>query len=104
MSTTELPASLKAGAIHCWGFSHLPTKEVVGINVTHLLSHLFPDYWDMKKWHLRSYSKDRDEVKAWCEANDAIYYARDREEFSLEEAREMAIEAGKSRVVYEDLS
>lgn len=104
MSKAELPADLKAATIHCWGFSYEPRREVLGINVTNLLGLLFPDYWDMKKWHLRSYSKDRDAVKAWCEAPDAIYYARDREDFSLEEARELAIQADRSRVVYEDLS
>ena len=104
MSTTDLPEALRATVIHCWGFSYEPRKEVLGINVTNLLGHLFPGYWDLKKWHLRDYIKDRAEVQTWCDANDAIYYARDREEFSLEEARELAVKAGKSRVVYEDLS
>ena len=104
MSNTELPTSLKAATIRTWGFSQDPTREVLGINVTHLLTHLFPDYYDMTKWHLRSYTKDRGAVKAWCEANDAVYYAEGREDFSLDEARELAIAAGRTRVVYEDLS
>ena len=101
---TILPETLKARPITTWGFDVYPAREVLGVNVTFLLDHLFPDYRDMSKWHLRSYTRDRDAVKAWCDQHDAIYYAAFREDFSFSEARELAIAAGRSVVVYEDLS
>lgn len=104
MNATDLPLSLKAQPINAWGFSFGPSREVLGINITNLLSHLFPDYWDMSKWHLRDYDSDRAAVKAWCEEHGAFYYFRGREDFSLTEARELALEADLRIVVYEDLS
>jgi hypothetical protein len=99
-----LAAALKARPITTWGFDVNPTTEVLGINVTAVLDHLFPDYRDMKKWHLRSYEADRVAIEAFCTQHGALYYARGREDFSLTEARELALEAGLSAVVYEDLS
>lgn len=101
---TILPETLKARPITTWGFEVYPTREVLGINVTHLLSHLFPDYWDMSKWSRRDYAADRAAVKAWCEQHGAVYYAVAREDFSFSEAREAALAVGRSLVVYEDLS
>lgn len=104
MDANDLPLSLKARPITTWGFSFGPSREVLGINITDLLGHLFPDYWDMSKWHLRDYVSDRATVKAWCDEHGALYYFRDREDFSLSEARELALEANLHIVVYEDLS
>jgi len=104
MNANNLPLSLKARPITTWGFSFGPSREVLGINITDLLGHLFPDYWDMKKWHTRDYATDRAVVKTWCEQHAAFYYVRAREDFSLTEARELALEADLHIVVYEDLS
>lgn len=41
---------------------------------------------------------------SWCAANDATYYAMPRENFSEWDAREKAVNEGKSYVVVEDLS
>ena len=51
-----------------------------------------------------SYMESGDKLMEWCDTHDAIYYARPRESFSLDEAIEQARKEGKSRVVVEDLS
>jgi hypothetical protein len=102
-SIKPLPVGLKTETLVTSYFD----KEafgVVGINVCDVLSHLFPDYWDMSKWATRSYEADRAAVLEWCDAHGAHYYARGREDFSLTEAREEAVSMGLARVVYEDLS
>lgn len=99
-----IPESLKARPIPAWGFDVHPAREVLGVNVTRVIELLFPNYYDMSKWHLRDFEADRAAIQAWCDANGAVYYARGREEFSMSEAREEALAAGKSLVVYEDLS
>jgi hypothetical protein len=100
----NLPESLKAKPITSYSWESHSTVTILGINITNLLTFLFPDYFDMSKWTSRDYTQDREAVKKWCAENSAYYYARDRENFSLSEAREDAAKQGLKVVVYEDLS
>ena len=69
-----------------------------------LLDVLFPEYWNTPYEQRPSYETMSDAVFAWCEANNAHYYAADREDFSYISAAFRAEEAGKTVVVAEDLS
>jgi len=54
--------------------------------------------------HKVKYEDECKAVQEWCEKNNAYYYAMPREHFSVWEARRKAVEAGKTKVVLEDLS
>jgi len=77
-------------------------EGVALINVCHLLETIFGDGWagDFS----RTYEETQSAIMGWCDANDAHYYARGREDFSHFEAIEEAKQAGKTAVVVEDLS
>lgn len=100
----NLPESLKAKPITYYAWEGHSDFQVLGVNITNLLTYLFPNYFDMSKWSSRNYEQDREAVRKWCIENDAYYYVRDRENFSLSEAREIAAKQGLKIVVYEDLS
>lgn len=51
-----------------------------------------------------SYMESGEYLRKWCADNNATYYARPRESFSIQEAKELAIAEGKSIVVAEDMS
>lgn len=51
-----------------------------------------------------SFDQSGEILKVFCENNNAIYYAKPKEDFSIAEAKRLAIENGKSAVVVEDLS
>lgn len=75
----------------------LDTVEVIPVHV--LLNAIFPEWrsaWD--------YKEERRRIQEWVNAHDAYYYACGREDFSIAEARNLALEAGKTIVVTEDLS
>jgi hypothetical protein len=69
------------------------------VNICDLLDAVAPNWLD-------NYNYDANSAKVfeWCEANNAHYYAADREYFSKIEAAWQAEEAGKKIVVVEDLS
>ena len=77
-------------------------EGVALINVCHLLDSLFCKDWPRD--YTRPYAETQAAIMAWCEANEAHYYARGREEFSHSEAVDEAKQAGKTAVVVEDLS
>lgn len=69
------------------------------VNVCDLLDVVNPGWLDNY-----DYDTNMDKVFEWCEANNAHYYAADREDFSYISAAFRAEEAGKTVVVAEDLS
>lgn len=100
----DLRTTLRARPIDVWGFDTDTSTEVLCINVTAVLDHIFPDYWSPTRRGPRNYEADQQAVLTFCTSIGALYYARDREHFSLSEAREEALNAGLTVVVYEDLS
>lgn len=44
------------------------------------------------------------DFRAYCEANHILYYARPRETFFMHEAFELAVEAGCTSLILEDMS
>lgn len=75
----------------------IDTIEV--IPVAALLNAIFPEWrsaWD--------YKEERRRIQEWVKTHNAYYYACGREDFSIAEARNLALEAGKTIVVTEDLS
>jgi predicted alpha/beta hydrolase len=51
-----------------------------------------------------TYEQSREWLRNWCCRHNATYYSAPKESFSLEAAREQAIDCGKNTVVVEDLS
>lgn len=70
------------------------------INICTLLDELFPN----NAWYDIPYQEISKAVRDWCVANNAYYYADDRENFSIYTAKRLAQEANNSKVVVEDLS
>lgn len=70
------------------------------INVCSVLDELFPN----NSWFDALYSETSQSVKNWCNSNNAYFYSRGRENFSISEAVRLAEVANKSKVVVEDLS
>jgi hypothetical protein len=107
MNTVPLPAGLKTEIVPSDLFSYDAREvhpDVTAINVTHLLEVVIPGYWSMNLRERPDYTTSRILVASWCEAHGAHYYAKDREDFSLYAAARQAVDAGLTRVVYEDLS
>ena len=80
------------------------STDVVGINTSHLAEVLFPGYWSQGTFMNIDYDTWMSALTKWCADNSAHYYARGREEFSLCDALDETIAAGKKICVYEDLS
>lgn len=80
------------------------SADVVGINTSQLAEVLFPGYWSQGAFMNIDHDTWMSALMKWCADNGAHYYARGREEFSLDEALEETIAAGKKICVYEDLS
>lgn len=65
----------------------------------------FPgQFFDSPVYQADGYEGQCARLTAWCEANNAHYYARPKEEFFVWEAREEAFRAGKPLVVLDNLS
>lgn len=72
------------------------------INVCDVLGTIFGKDWASDFY--RTYEETQAAIMTWCDANDAHYYARGREDFSRIDAIAEARSAGKTSVVVEDLS
>lgn len=73
--------------------------DIEVIPVCALRNAIFPDWrsaWD--------YQEERRRIQEWVNAHNAYYYACGRDDFSIAEARNLALEAGKTIVVTENLS
>lgn len=78
-------------------------NSVEVVNICAILDRLFgADRWELRRDV--SYGVQRAALHAWMEENDACYYGHERHGFSLHEAQLIAVRAGKSKVVAEDLS
>jgi hypothetical protein len=74
---------------------------VTVINICKLIDVIMPDYWGTTNY---TYADECKIVTAWCEANDAAYYADVREDFWVGHGVYRAKKDGKTVVVVEDLS
>lgn len=72
------------------------------VNVCDVLAVIFGEDWASDFY--RTYDETQAAIMGWCEANDAHYYARPREDFSRIDALAEARSVGKTTVVVEDLS
>lgn len=57
-----------------------------------------------EKFYMESWDAQTVETKKWAKKLNAAYYASERHSFSLADAADKALKAGKSVVIVEDLS